>query len=391
MNSFKKIALAMVAAMTLGTLVVTPASANTVSVDVTTEISGAGTAASPFTVKVPSDNVVSTAATTAPFTDNEALLITATVSTAGTPVTFTAVGANTRLVSAIGSTTTASAGSASITVTPASTTATVYAYTTSTTASAVTVSVTGASTTIFLRGTAGPAYDLKMTVPASGNISGRVTAVLEVADIFGNPVADTVTVTTLGGATAGAVTADALVTGRYTSDIALPATAGTVAVGASIVAPTSVPTIKLATTSQTAIVTVSDLASALAAANAALAAERSGRAADKVAADAALAAAVAKAASDAAAAKAAADAAAIKAAADLVTANAEIAKLKAEAVVAKAAADKALADAVAKAAADAAVAKAASDKAIADLKRAFNKLARQWNKSNPKARVALVK
>jgi len=287
MNSFKKIALAVVAAMTMSTLVVTPASANTVSVDVTTEIAGAGTAASPFTVKVPSDNVVSVADTTTA-TNNEALLITATV-VAGTPVTFTAVGANTRLVSAIGSTVNASAGSSSITVTPASTTATVYAYTTSTAASAVTVSVTGAATTIYLKGVAGPAYELKMSIPASGNISGKVTATLDVADIFGNAVADTVTVTTLGGATAGTVTADALVTGRYTSEISLPATAGTVAVGASITAPTSVPTIKLATTSQTAIVTVSDLAGALATANAALAAEKAARAADKVTADAALA------------------------------------------------------------------------------------------------------
>ena len=375
MNSFKKIALGMVAAMTLSTLVVTPASANTVSVDVTTEISGAGTAASPFTVKVPSDNVVSVADTTTA-TNNEALLITATV-VAGTPVTFTAVGANTRLVSAIGSTVNASAGSSSITVTPASTTATVYAYTTTTAASAVTVSVTGASTTIYLKGVAGPAYELKMSIPASGNISGKVTATLDVADIFGNAVADTVTVTTLGGATAGTVTADALVTGRYTSEISLPAAAGTVAVGASIVAPTSVPTIKLATTSQTAIVTVSDLATALAA-------ERAGRAADKAAADQALSAALAKAAADAATAKAAADAAAI-------TAAAEIAKLKADAVTAKVAADKALADAQAAAKAELDKVKADNAKALADLKKAFNALAKKWNAKNPKAKVTLVK
>jgi len=375
MNSFKKIALAVVAAMTLGTLVVTPASANTVSVDVTTEISGAGTAASPFTVKVPSDNVVSVADTST-VTNNEALLITATV-VAGTPVTFTAVGAGTRLVSAIGSTVNASAGSSSITVTPASTTATVYAYTTTTAASAVTVSVTGASTTIYLKGVAGPAYELKMSIPASGNISGKVTATLDVADIFGNAVADTVTVTTLGGATAGTVTADALVTGRYTSEISLPAAAGTVAVGASIVAPTSVPTIKLATTSQTAIVTVSDLATALAA-------EKAARAADKAAADQALSAALAKAAADAATAKAAADAAAI-------TAAAEIAKLKADAVTAKVAADKALADATAAHAAELAKVKADNAAAIAAMKKAFNDLAKKWNKKNPSAKVTLVK
>jgi hypothetical protein len=386
MNSFKKIALAMVAAMTLGTLVVTPASANTVSVDVTTEISGAGTAASPFTVKVPSDNVVSVADTTT-VTNNEALLITATV-VAGNPVTFTAVGANTRLVSTIGSTVNASAGSSSITVTPASTTATVYAYTTTTAASAVTISVTGASTTIYLKGVAGPAYDLKMSIPASGHISGKVTATFDVADIFGNAVADTITVTTLGGAAAGTVTADALVTGKYTSEVTLPATSGTIAVGATIATPTSVPTLKLATTSQTAIVTVSDLTSALAAANAALAAANAGRAADKVTADAALAAAVAKATADAATAKAAADAAlaaAVKAEQDKAAAAAVTVAAE------KAAAAKAAADAIAAKDAEIAKLKADNAAALAAIKKAFNDLAKKWNAKNPKAKVTLVK
>jgi|688.fasta_scaffold36930_3 hypothetical protein len=394
MKSFKKIALVMVAAMGLGTLVVTPASANTVSVAVSTAASGSGTAASPYAIRVPFDNVVSVSGDTTTVTNNEALLVTATV-VAGTPVTFTAVGANTRLVSTIGSTTSASAGSASITVTPASTTAAVYVYTTSTAASAVTASVTGASTTIYLKGNAGPAYDLKMSIPASGNVSGKVTATFDVADIFGNAVAETVSVTTLGGATAAAVVTDPITTGRYTSEISLPAVTGNIAVGATVPTPTSVPTIKLANVSQTAIVAVSDLATALAAANAALAAEKAARAADKLAADQALAAALAKAASDSATATAAA--ATAKAAADsaALTAAAEIATLKANAVTAKVAADKALADAVAaeKAAAAKALAdaQAASTKALADLKTAFNKLARQWNAKNPKAKVALVK
>ncbi len=369
MKSFKKIALVMVAAMGLGTLVVTPASANTVSVAVSTAASGSGTAASPYAIRVPFDNVVSVSGDTTTVTNNEALLVTATV-VAGTPVTFTAVGANTRLVSTIGSTTSASAGSASITVTPASTTAAVYVYTTSTAASAVTASVTGASTTIYLKGNAGPAYDLKMSIPASGNVSGKVTATFDVADIFGNAVAETVSVTTLGGATAAAVVTDPITTGRYTSEISLPAVIGNIAVGATVPTPTSVPTIKLANVSQTAIVAVSDLATALAAALA------------KAASDSATATAAA------ATAKAAADSAAL-------TAAAEIATLKANAVTAKVAADKALADAVAaeKAAAAKALAdaQAASTKALADLKTAFNKLARQWNAKNPKAKVALVK
>jgi subtilase-type serine protease len=223
-----------------------------------------------------------------------------------------------------------------------------------------------------------------MSVPASGNISGKVTATFDVADIFGNAVSETVTVTTLGGATAGSVTADALVPGRYSADITLPAAAGTVAVGATIPNPTSVPTIKLAKVSQTAIVTVSDLASTLADVNAALAAEKAARAADKVVSDKALADAVAKAAADAAAAKSAADAAAL-------TAAAEIAKLKADAVTAKLTADKALADAAAAHATELAKVKADNDAAIAAMKKAFNALAAKWNKANPKAKVALVK
>ena len=383
MNSFKKVALGLVAAMSLGTIVATPASANSVTLAVTTSISGSGTAAAPFAIKVPADNTVDTSTASA----SEFLTVQATVPT-GAATTFTVVG-SARILTATGSTVNASAGVTTLTVTPAAETATVFVYTTSTAASALTVSVTGASRTIYFKGEAGPAYNVALTVPSSGNIGGTVTASATVSDVFGNAVATAPTFTAIN-ATAGSATVDPLVVGRYTSTITLPATAGTAAVGASISA-TAIATLAAPVSSASALVTVSDLASALAAANAALAAERSGRAADKVAADATLAAALAKAATDAATAKAAADAAAVTAAADLVKANAEIAKLKADAVTAKAAADKALADAIAKASADAAAAKAASDLAIADLKKAFNKLARQWNKSNPKSRVALVK
>jgi hypothetical protein len=60
-------------------------------------------------------------------------------------------------------------------------------------------------------------------------------------------------------------------------------------------------------------------------------------------------------------------------------------------VTAKAAADKALADATVAHAAELAKVKADNDAAIKSMKDAFNKLARQWNKKNPKAKVALVK
>jgi hypothetical protein len=356
MNSFKKIALGMVAAMTLGTIVATPASANSVTLAVTTSVAGSGTAAAPFEIKVPSDNTVDTSTATA----SEFLTVQATVPT-GAATTFTAIG-NAKIVTTTGSTVASTAGVTTLTVTPAAETATVYVFTTSTAASALTVSVTGASRTIYLKGQAGPAYNVTLSVPTSGNIGGTATATANVSDVFGNAVATAPTFTAIN-ATAGSATVDPLVVGRYTSTVTLPTTAGTAAVGASITA--------------TAVATLTE-------ANADLAAEKAARDADKAAAAKALADAVA-------AEKAKADAAAVTAAADLVKANAEIAKLKAEAVTAKAAADKALADAIAKASADAATAKAASDKSIADLKAAFNKLARSWNKKNPTAKVALVK
>jgi hypothetical protein len=77
------------------------------------------------------------------------------------------------------------------------------------------------------------------------------------------------------------------------------------------------------------------------------------------------------------------------------TAAAEIATLKANAVTAKVAADKAVADALAaaKVAADAELAKVKAENtaAIAAMKKAFNDLAKKWNKKNPSAKVTLVK
>ena len=362
MNSFKKVALGLVAAMTLGTIVATPASANTVSVAVTTKAVATddGSAAAPLTINVPFDNAISDTAVVT----SEVLTLTATVPS-GTSVTFATTGANTKLLTAIGSTVTTASGVTSLTVTPAATTAVAYLYTTSTTASAVTVSVLGASTTLYVKGIAGPAFNVALSVPSSGNIGGSVTASATVTDIFGNPKATAPTFTAIN-ATAGAVETSTVTTGLFTSKITLPATGGSAAIGASITAPTAVPTLATAVTSASAIVSVVDLAASLAAEKAASA---------KALADA----------------KAIADAAALKAAADLVIANAEIAKLKAEAVTAKAASDKAMADAAAAHAAALAKVKADNDVAMKSLKDAFNSLAKKWNVKNPKAKVKLVK
>lgn len=373
MNSFKKVALGLVAAMTLGTLVVTPASANTVSVAVTTKAVATddGSAAAPLTINVPFDNTISDTAVVT----SEVLTLTATVPS-GTPVTFATTGANTKLLTAIGSTVTASSGVTSLTVTPAATTAVAYLYTTSTTASAVTVSVLGASTTLYVKGIAGPAFNVSLSVPATGNIGGSVTATALVTDIFGNPKATAPTFTAIN-ATAATAVQDALVTNKYTSIVTLPATGGSSAVGVSITAPTAVPTLATAVTSASAIVSTVDLAAALAA--------------EKVASAAALAAEKAAAAKALADAKAAADA-------EILALKAEVVTLKADAVTAKVAADKALSDAKAAAKAELDAVKAENAKALADanaaiaaMKKAFNDLAKKWNVKNPKAKVTLVK
>ena len=377
MNSFKKIALGLVAAMTLGTVVMTPASANTLTLTVTTATGGAGTAAAPYTIKVPFDNVVSDTTTVG---SQEALTLGISNLTLNVPVTITGTG-NVKFVTAVGAGVNSASGVTSLTFTPLATTATVYAFTTSVSASAITVSVLGTSQTVYLKGEAGPAYFLTGTVPSTGHIGGKVSASLNVTDIFGNPTTATINVTAINATVPATATADALVTGKYSADITLPAVAGTSAVNFALAAnPVDVPTLAVESTSVTAVVTATDLSAALAAMTAA-----------KDAADRALAAEKAASAKALADAKAAADAAALKAAADLATANAEIAKLKADAVTAKAAADKALADATTTHAAELAKVKADNDAAIAAMKSAFNKLARQWNKKNPKARVALVK
>ena len=133
MNSFKKIALDMVAAMTLGTMVATPASANTMSVVATTWNASAspaafgtpataGTALTTAIVRpVPSDNTID---------NTDVVQLVATV-TAGTNVTATAT--NATIVSALHSSAApvgATSGSSSLTVaTGTGTTATFYVYT----------------------------------------------------------------------------------------------------------------------------------------------------------------------------------------------------------------------------------------------------------------------
>lgn len=379
MKSFKKLALAVVAAMTLGNFVATPASAAPMTVAVSlngTANTTASDIATPAQLPVPADNEVNAA---------DALRFVATVDT-GTSVSVTATNATVvPALHTIAAPVNSNSGSSSLTIaTGTGTTATFFVYTKTTAIGTVVVNNQGTTFTYYVQGTAGKVNNLSVSAPANGAAGTVQTISVTATDVFGNRVSGrsiTGRVFGSGGAleTTTATTGATLSTfGVATFRLTLPTTATRSLVEFSLTTASDGESADVAgltarTLAPFAEIAVRDLTAELARVNAELAAEKAARAADKLAADAA-----------AATAKAAADSASVVAAA-------EIAKLKAEAVVAKAAADKALADAITKAAADAAVAKAASDVAIADLKKAFNKLARSWNKKNPRAKVALVK
>ena len=379
MNSFKKIALAMVAAMTLGTIVATPASAAvmTVAVDLAgTANTTASAIATPALLPVPADNTVDAA---------DALKFVATVDT-GTVVSV--VTTNATIVSAlhtIAAPVTSASGSSSLSIaTGTGTTATFYVYTKTTAIGTVVITNGGTTLTYYVQGTAGKINTLTVSAPATGAAGTKQDILVTATDVFGNKVSAPTTGTsitatvfaataTLDSATAATgltlsnfgvakFTATLPTTGTRALIMFAPTTAGE-ATTADVV---GLPARALAPYAEIA---VRDLVSELAA--------------QVAAKDAAVAA---KAASDAA--KAASDAALVKATAE------HTALIAAE----KAASAKALADAkvvsdAALAAKDAQIAKLTADNAaaLASLKKSFNALATKWNKKNPKAKVTLVK
>jgi hypothetical protein len=391
MNSFKKIALAVAAAMTLGTVAAAPANANTMSVVATTwngtafaAPATAGTALNTVISRpVPADNKINEA---------DVVQLVATV-IAGTNVTATAT--NATIVSKLHEDTApvgASSGSSSLTIaTGTGTTATFYVYTKTTAIGTVVITNGPVTLTYYVQGTAGLINNLTVSAPAAGAAGTKQDIVVTATDAFGNKVSgkeitatvfastavmDTATVTT------GATLADF---GTATFKATLPTTGtrslitfapktSTDAVSGAVVgltAPTLAPFAEIA---------VRDLVSELAA--------------EKAAKDAAVAA---KAVADAAVVKAATDAVAAKESSDKALADAKVAADAALAAAVKVETDKAAAAKLASDAAllakDAQIAKLTADNAAAikSMKTAFNKLALQWNKKNPKAKVALVK
>ena len=351
MHSFKKIALGVVAAMTLGTIVATPASAAPLAVTVSS-VANTTTLALPATVAVPSTNTISAGYT---------LPIAATADT-GTVVTFTA-SSTVKLVTVLSTVDlpkTVASGVSALSATSNGLAITVYAYTTSTAVGSVTVTNGAYSTIVYVQGTAGPASNVALSVPTSTSVGTIPTISALATDVFGNPVgSESISVTLLGSTfTDGSIT-KTLVTSSVTSAAGITpvtvlgtatATLATAVAGEVTVVATGV-TGAVAYTGLNAPVrsvltkfVVSDLAAQIVALKAELAAEKAAHEATK-------------------------------------------AKAAAEALASKVAADKALADALTKSTAD----KLAADATIASLKKSFNTLITKWNKAHPKAKIALIK
>ena len=369
MKSFKKIALGLVAAMALSTIIATPASAAPMSVTsvkkgataggVTTWTTTAlGTAAgTPITLTVPADNSVDAA-------DVVEFVVTVDTGTAVSVVT-----ANASVIAAVATVAapvTAASGSSSWSQNVGTgTTATFYVFTKTSAVGTVTITNGGTTLTYYVQGTVGKINSLTLTGVDSAAAGTAVALTATAYDVFGNKISGKGLTAIANGA---ALTATTGTTGTGLTDFGsvdfkftAPAT-GPVTVVAYATTSTDVEAevtgFNTPKSSVVKIVGVRDLAAELAAEKAAHDATKA--AAAKAATDAATAAA--KATADAAAAKAAADSA-------LATANAEIAKLKA----------------------DAALATAANAKALADFKVAFNALAKKWNAKNPKAKVTYLK
>lgn len=360
MNSFKKIALVLVATMTMGTMSMIPANA---SVSTSLLVGGApvatGTvAANPALINVPADNSVDAA---------DALEIEVTGLAVGTVVTANVVGG--RIVPALATPTvpvTSGSGVSSLSInTGTGTSAEFFVFTTAASAGAVSITIGGNVTTYYFRGVAGPLHSISLTAPASA-ASGTVEKVtLSASDIFGNPKGGevitlqviTTTSTSLAWVTESATT-PTTVLGAKTVDVNIP-TSGNV----TLVATASVAPAYLGLPAPVGVViksiTVRDLMAELTAVRAELAAEKAAHEATK------------KAAADAAA---KASEAAAKAAADL-------AKALSDAAAAKEASDKLAAET--KAVNDAAMAKltaqiASLEKALATLKKKYNIKAKKF-------------
>ncbi len=329
MKSFKNIVIAAVAATALTTIVATPASAATTTLTLGgSSVSTGLVASNPVVLPVPADNSVDSV---------DALKIAITGLDTGTVVSASATNASiVPALATVSAPVSASAGTTTLSVnTGTGTTADFYVFTKSVTAGAVVVTIGGNTTTYYVKGSAGAAYNLSVVAPDSANISTVNKVYAKTTDVFGNPVVTTTPTLTAINATVGAVSVSDTATGTFVFDLTAPAAVGQSALSVAILA-TDVAGLPAAVKSATKFVAVINPADVLASLKAELAAAQAALTAEKAAH-----------------------------------------------AVTKAAVDKAAADAV--------TAKAAADLAGAAYKAEFNALAKKWNAKNPKAKVALKK
>lgn len=351
---------AVVAGLLLSFLSAIPAqAAATVALSVNgVAITTATSSSTPASVSVPSDNSVDAA---------DAVRFSLTGVDTGSTVTVAAT--NAFVVSTLSTTlnpvrSTSGVTSASYNV-GTGTTSEFYAYTKSNTLGTIVITNAGSTFTYYLKGTAGPAYTLAYTAPATPYTSTISKQSATVTDVFGNlvvGVTPTLALINLTSTTPTATNAD----GVSDFTITYPSAPGQSALSITIAA-TDVVGLQAAVKSITAFITVADAAGALAA-------EKAARAAEKAASDAALAAekaarATEKATADAALASEKAGRAADKATADaaLAAEKAALATEKAARIADKAATDKSIATLNAQV--------ATLNQQIASLKVLYNKLA----------------
>jgi hypothetical protein len=353
MNSFKKIALAVVAAMTMSTLVATSASAAPMSITSVKKNTGtvaaptwtaqtAGTAAAtPITIPVPTDNSVDSL---------DVVEFVVGVDT-GTSVTVTAT--NAVVVEAFATTTapvTASSGSATWTKNVGTgNSVTFYVYTKTTAVSSVSIANQGTTVVYYLQGTSTLIDKIAVTGVDSAPAGTSVTITATAQDVFGNKISGKTLNAIANGATLDTVTVTtgATLTNFGSADVKFvaPATGPVTIVFYAAAADMAAAVTGFSTPSASSvkIIAVRDLAGDIAALTTQLAAANAAKA----------------------------------------TAEAALAAEK----TARATAEAALAAEKTARAAD----KAASDKALADLKKVFNSLAKKWNAKFPKAKVATLK
>lgn len=207
MKTTKKIAIATAAALAF-VGISTSAHATPLSVTVA-GVANTTTSAAPQVVAVPTSNVID---------GSDTVALTATADTA-TAVSF--VGSGVKLVSALNTSTipvSSTSGVSAISATSTGAAITVYAYTTSTNTGSVTITNGAYSTIVYIKGSAGPASNVVLSVPATAAVNTAPTFTVSATDVFGNPVAsEPISVTLIGASFSDSSITKVITTSSVTS------------------------------------------------------------------------------------------------------------------------------------------------------------------------------